>query len=133
MRFDLRVLKKSPGGKQEFAYDLRVPDYQNENAEPLEVSGTIKNISGVLMLGGELNGMLTLVCDRCGKSFESEKTLEVSYMLSEIEKDEDNVYVLKGDSIELDEIFIPELILSMDMKVLCGEDCDGGEFGEYIQ
>jgi len=132
MLFDLRDLKHYPGKSQSFSYELKVPEFQSENQAPLQVSGIVKNVSGVLMLDGELSGNLDLVCDRCGSLFESEKTFLVSYTLIEKYKDEDNVFVLSGDTVELDDIFLPELILNMDMKILCDEDCDGGEFGGFI-
>ena len=132
MLFNLRDLKHYPGESRTFSYELKVPEYQSENQAPLRASGVIKNVSGVLTLDGELTGTLDLLCDRCRSGFEQEITFPVSYMLAAGDKDEDNVFVVTGDTLELDDIFIPELILNMDMKILCDEDCDGGEFGGYI-
>lgn len=133
MLFDLRDLKNFPGKALDFSYSLAAPEFQNENQPPLSATGVVKNVSGVLTLEGELKGNLSLVCDRCGAPFEREKTLTVSCMLTDKQTDDDNVYIFSGDTVELDDIFIPELILSMDMKILCDESCDGGEFGSFIK
>ena len=37
----------------------------------------------------------------------------------------EDVYEVNGDSFELDEIIREQLILNMDMTVLCREDCKG--------
>lgn len=132
MLFDLRDVKNFPGKALEFSETLAVPEFQDDKQAPLCAKGFIKNVSGVLTLEGELRGELTLVCDRCSRSFEREKTLVVSCVLSDKVSDEDNVYFFSGDTVELDDIFIPELILSMEMKTLCDEDCDGGELGGYF-
>jgi uncharacterized metal-binding protein YceD (DUF177 family) len=130
--FDLRDLKHYPGKSQPFSYELKIPEFQGGNQALLQISGVVKNLSGVLMLDGELIGTFELVCDRCGTLFECEKTFSVSYTLTDRKTDEDSVFVFSGDNVELDDIFIPELILNMDMKILCDEDCDGGEFGGFI-
>lgn len=132
MLFDLRDIKNFPGKALEFSYLLAAPEFQDDKQAPLCDKGVIKNVSGVLTLEGELKGSLMLVCDRCSCSFECEKTLDVSCVLSDKKSDDDNVYFFSGDAVELDDVFIPELILGMDMKILCDEDCDGGELGGYF-
>ena len=37
----------------------------------------------------------------------------------------DDVYLVESDVVELNEILIPELLLDMEMSVVCDEDCKG--------
>ena len=37
----------------------------------------------------------------------------------------DDVYLVESDAVELDDILIPELIMDMEMSVVCDEDCKG--------
>ena len=37
----------------------------------------------------------------------------------------DDMLAIRSDELELDEVLIPELILDMEMAVLCREDCKG--------
>ena len=50
-------------------------------------------------------------------------------LVKELEGEEDDLrddlYLVESDTVELDEILVPELILDMEMTVLCREDCKG--------
>ena len=50
-------------------------------------------------------------------------------LVKELEGEEedlrDDVYLVESDVVELDDILIPELILDMEMAVVCDEDCKG--------
>ena len=39
--------------------------------------------------------------------------------------EQDDIIALDSDKVDIDSIVVPELILDMDMAVLCGEDCKG--------
>ena len=50
-------------------------------------------------------------------------------LVKELENSEedlrDDVYLVESDAVELDDILIPELIMDMEMSVVCDEDCKG--------
>ena len=46
-------------------------------------------------------------------------------MLSRDESDEEDVFQITQDSVEVEDILVPELLLQVQMTYLCKEDCKG--------
>ena len=98
-------------------------------SEPVLARGTVRNTAGVLMLRGEIRTTLHGLCDRCAAPFTRELALPMEALLvTELsnEADEDQeVFVLRGDCADLDEIVTTIFVLNMDSKLLCRPDCKG--------
>ena len=81
------------------------------------------------MLRGEIRTTLHGICDRCAAPFTRDLALPMEALLvTELsnEADEDQeVFVLKGDCADLDEIVTTIFVLNMDSKLLCRPDCKG--------
>ena len=66
------------------------------------------------------------ICDRCGQEFESRKETAVDAVIAEEESEENpELFVLEGTELDLQEILSTCLILDMETKFLCREDCKG--------
>ena len=86
------------------------------------------NHAGALMLEGTARSVLDLVCDRCGKQFSREKVVPLDALLAETlenEDSEENIILLDGAELDLDEAVTTAFVLAMDTKNLCSEDCKG--------
>ena len=96
-------------------------------AHPVRASGAVRNMADALLLEGTAETTLELACDRCLKPFSQELTLPVSMLLAEELEDEENdeIVLLENGEADLDEIFTTALVLSMDAKHVCSEDCKG--------
>ena len=131
MRLDLRPILRTPGASLPFQFqlDLSGMDFYGARpfAHPVRVSGAVRNMAGALSLEGTAETTLELVCDRCLKPFSQDLALPVSTLLAEELEDEENdeIVLLQDGAADLDEIFTPALVLSMDAKHLCSEDCKG--------
>ena len=131
MRLNLRPIIHTPGGSLpfEFELDLSQVDFFGETpfVHPVRVSGTVRNMADVLLLEGTAETTLELVCDRCLKPFSQELSLPVSTLLAEELEDEENeeIVLLDHGEADLKEIFTTALILSMEAKHVCSEDCKG--------
>ena len=131
MRLDLRPILRTPGASLPFHFqlDLSGMDFYGARpfAHPVRVSGAVRNMAGALSLEGTAETTLELVCDRCLKPFSQDLALPVSTLLAEELEDEENdeIVLLQDGAADLDEIFITALVLSMDAKHLCSEDCKG--------
>ena len=131
MRLDLRSIIHVPGASLPFQFELDLSglDFYGEKpfAHPVRVSGTVRNMADALLLEGTAETMLELACDRCLKPFSQALTLPVSTLLAEELEDEENdeIVLLENGEADLDEIFTTALVLSMDVKHLCSEDCKG--------
>ena len=131
MRLDLRPILRTPGASLPFQFqmDLSGMDFYGARpfAHPVRVSGAVRNMAGALSLEGTAETTLELVCDRCLKPFSQDLALPVSTLLAEELEDEENdeIVLLQDGAADLDEIFTTALVLSMDAKHLCSEDCKG--------
>ena len=109
--------------------DLSDLDFYGERpfAHPIVIHGTVRNMAGALMLEGSADTTLELVCDRCLKPFRQELRLPVSTLLAETLEDEENdeIVLLEDGAVDLDEVFTTALVLSMDSKHVCDQDCKG--------
>ena len=131
MRFNLKEILHVPGASLPFEsqLDLSDLDFYGERpfAHPIVIHGTVRNMAGALMLEGSADTTLELVCDRCLKPFRQELRLPVSTLLAETLEDEENdeIVLLEDGAVDLDEVFTTALVLSMDSKHVCSEDCKG--------
>ncbi|OUN80804.1 hypothetical protein B5G06_11230 [Flavonifractor sp. An52] len=131
MRFNLKEILHVPGASLPFEsqLDLSDLDFYGERpfAHPIVIHGTVRNMAGALMLEGSADTTLELVCDRCLKPFRQELRLPVSTLLAETLEDEENdeIVLLEDGAVDLDEVFTTALVLSMDSKHVCDQDCKG--------
>ena len=131
MRLDLRPILRTPGASLPFQFQLDLSGMDFYGARPfahtVRVSGAVRNMAGALSLEGTAETTLELVCDRCLKPFSQDLALPVSTLLAEELEDEENdeIVLLQDGAADLDEIFTTALVLSMDAKHLCSEDCKG--------
>lgn len=131
MRLNLREILHTPGASRPFDFrmDLSALDFYGAKPfrQPVRVTGAVRNMAGALMLEGEAAADLDLVCDRCLKPFRREMRAPVSTLLAETLEDEENdeIVLLENGEADLDEVFTTALILNMDARHLCAEDCKG--------
>ena len=130
MRLDLREILYVPGASIPFSCELETerldfPAVKAYRSAP-RAEGRVYNEAGVLHLEGTLTAEMTCVCDRCGAEFESTKQTPLDAVIVGEENEEyPEYFVLEGSEIDLDEILSTCLILDMETKFLCSEDCKG--------
>ncbi|RLB15760.1 MAG: hypothetical protein DRG63_06355 [Deltaproteobacteria bacterium] len=105
--------------------------------KPLEVRITIERIGSRFAVNGSLNTGLLLQCDRCLDIFHQDLTCEFQVYLESVpddwEPDEEvelleeemGVDLIRGEEVELEDIIREQIYLSLPMKILCKEDCQG--------
>ena len=131
MRLNVNKLLHTPDSQQEFRFSLDLSDLEfggtTPVTEPVNVEGRVQNKAGVLLCDMTAHTMLHCVCDRCLCSFEREKTVPYSCVLAQerqFEEDED-IVLLEQDEVDLGDLARSAMILDMDTKFLCNEDCKG--------
>ena len=130
MLLDLREIIGVPGGRAPFDY---APDLSEAAFGPViriiapsRAAGSVSNSAGVLTFSANVDALCVCVCARCLKEFEYPVHKRISALLTESGEEENpDGYVLQGDSADIDEIIITELILDTDQRLLCSEDCAG--------
>jgi uncharacterized protein len=131
MRLDLRNIIHVPEASKAFQFqmDLSGLEFYGEHliTRPVQIEGSVSNHAGALVLEGTASSLLDLVCDRCGKKFSREKVVELNCLLAAELEDEENdeIYLLEGNEVDLDEVAGTAFILAMDTKNLCSDNCKG--------
>lgn len=131
MRLDLKNIIHVPEASVPFQYqkDLSDLEFYGEHliTRPVQIEGSVTNHAGALVLEGKASSLLDLVCDRCGKRYSREKVVELNCLLAAELEDEENdeIYLLEGNEVDLDEVAGTAFILGMDTKNLCSDNCKG--------
>ena len=131
MRLDLREIIHVPDAHKSFQLQLDLSDLEFYGRKPIPhpvlAEGSVTNHAGALVLEGTASSLLDLVCDRCGKEFSREKAVPLDCLLADELEDEENdeIVLLEGSEVDLDELVTTAFVLAMDTKNLCSEDCKG--------
>ena len=131
MRLDLRPILRTPGASLPFRFELDLSglDFYGERpfTQPAQVSGSVRNMADALLLTGTAQTVLDLKCDRCLRPFRQELSLPVETLLAETLEDEENdeIILLDGTELDLDQVVTEAFVLEMDTKNLCSDDCKG--------
>jgi len=132
MKVSLKELQSGVVSHIDFDYTIDLSkeevNFERPFEKPVRIFGCISDMAGVLNLNAEIDADASGHCARCGKEISYNKHVFADFVL--VQEDDgtadegDGVFVV-GDEVDLDEILVPELILNMDMVVLCSEDCKG--------
>lgn len=131
MRLDLRTVINTPDAKKEFQFQVDMSDLdfygRTPITQPVQAEGCVTNHAGALVLEGTARSVLDLTCDRCGKPFSREKIVPLDCLVAhELEDEEhDEIVLLDGTELDLDEVVTTAYVLAMDIKNLCSDDCKG--------
>ena len=134
MQMRLQELATKPGYRAllDYTIDLSKEEvgFEFPFQQPVRLEGEVSDDAGAITLSATIYAHVTTRCARCGKPVEYDKETDVDFLLvKELENGEedlrDDVYLVESDAVELDDILIPELIMDMEMSVVCDEDCKG--------
>lgn len=131
MRLELREIIHVPDARKDFQFQLDLSGLDFYGAKPIvhpvTAEGSVTNHAGALVLEGTASSELELVCDRCGKAFSRVKTVALDSLVAQELEDEENddILLLDGTQLDLDEAVTTAYILGMDTKNLCSDDCKG--------
>ena len=110
------------GGLNDYVHMRRKPI-----TRPVLAEGSVTNHAGALVLEGTARSVLDLACDRCGKEFSREKAVQLDSLVAQDLEDEENdeIILLEGTELDLDDVVTTAFVLAMDTKNLCSDDCKG--------
>jgi len=103
---------------------------------PLNVKMTISKEESNFVVEGHLSGNVKVKCDRCLGLYPHELQPEFRLFLSSSPQDPDQneielceedmaVRFIAGDEIDIDDIVMEQIYLSLPIKLLCGKGCRG--------
>lgn len=131
MFIDLREIIEAPGKSVSFQCELdrdrlSFPALESFNG-PVTARGTVSNTAGVLTLTADVQADMTVRCARCGKRLERRLTPRFTATLQADPEDADSeeFFPLDGDRADVSDVLETCLILDMDERYLCRDDCKG--------
>ena len=131
MKISLRALATAENARIDFDYTI---DLSKEEVnfgfpfqEPVRLSGFVRDESGAVELEGEIETRVHARCARCDRPVVYDKYVPARMLLAATLPDDepDDVFVVEGDEVDPADVLVPELLLDMEMAVLCKEDCKG--------
>ncbi len=131
MLLDISAVLKSSMEKLNFENEIDVSDvdfseFDAHFHEKVKISGSVKNVVGVVELSAHVDCDYATNCSRCGEdliknlSFDFEQT----YVKEQTAEAEDAL-TLEGKTIDLKDIVCKNIALSLPLKQLCKDDCKG--------
>lgn len=129
MKLDLKNIAGAYGGRIPFSYeaDLSQEVFYGEHPfkKPVKLIGEVENHLGVLVLRGHAEGEYETHCARCLCEVTVPLKADCEVVLSPDGEEREDVYVLEGDYVEVDDILLPALMMEIRMVYYCHEDCKG--------
>ncbi len=132
MKFDISGIEKTDGSSLQIEYNNLIEDLDSIlgheflfNA-PVEFSGSLTNVGGILKLNGRLKAGYTVGCYRCLKEIRDKLDLLIREEFVNAGENMDvEAYTYEDGFIELDKVLIDNIILNLPMKQMCSEECKG--------
>lgn len=131
MRLDLSKLIGAAGARLPFEgeCDLSQETMYGERPfqHPVTYAGAIENQFDVLQLTGTIKTIYSTCCARCLKPLDILLTAQADMLLTRdpTAEERDDVFLLSDESIEVEDVLVPEMLLQVDRAYLCKEDCRG--------
>lgn len=91
---------------------------------PLIVKGRVENVGNTIELSMNVKGKMQTSCFRCIADIEVDLNVDFTEQLTGDEAIDDGV-APEGKKVELDGIITNNIIMNLESKYLCKEDCKG--------
>ncbi|MDE7097934.1 MAG: DUF177 domain-containing protein [Ruminococcus sp.] len=130
MKINLKQLFSITGESKDIDYKIEVDELSEIKgytfSTPVSVKGRIYNKADVVYLKFSLDFALLITCDRCLKEMMRDYHFDCEHIVVPyVSGDNDEYIVADGESIELNEIAVTDLLLQLPTKNLCKDDCKG--------
>jgi uncharacterized protein len=131
MLIDVSDLVKGKKKKQEVHLEFQKQAFMDRSekigfVKPIKLEGELVRKDEFITFDGNMQTELLLTCSRCLERFNYNINLEINVKFA-VNKDvaELDVYNVKNDSINLDDIIESNIISELPIKRLCSEECAG--------
>lgn len=131
MLFELKSVFQNEGEEKQVNYKLDIADIDIDGVfpfrTPIDVTATAKNRASLVSLTIRACFGYSRSCDRCSTEFTREMVMLFEHKLAQTLVDDGNDdYIETPDfKLELDDVVISDILLSLPQKNLCKEDCKG--------
>lgn len=128
MRLDISNIKGNLNSQVAVNFDvvLNEEDSEINFTDPVHVSAVISNTDSGYDIDGLMDVSLDATCYRCLNSFHYHKIIELHDNLNNYEEESgEKIFYNSGSQVFLDNLVRTNLLLSLPMRYLCSDDCQG--------
>ena len=130
MKIDLKQLFNIVGESKAIDYSITQDELSDIRgfsfASPVRITGRLYNRAGVVYLDYSADVTMSVTCDRCLRLLDRDYHFDFDHIVvPSISGDNDDYVVADGESIEMNEIAVTDLLLQLPTKNLCKDDCKG--------
>lgn len=131
MLIELNNIFNNDGECFKFDYTMDLSSYdlngQHPFASPVSIVGKVFNNVGVVKLEANASFRYVGICDRCADDITKDFVVPIEHFLVQSLNNEDNDdYIIVPDmKLDLDELVLTDMLLSLPSKNLCSDDCKG--------
>lgn len=130
MKINLKQIFSIVGDSRDISCEIGADELSDVRGytfgSPVSINGRVYNRAGVVYLEYSVDFMLNIICDRCLKELEREYHFDFDHIVvPSINGENDDYIVADGESIDLNEIALTDLLLQLPTKNLCKDDCKG--------
>jgi len=94
--------------------------------QPVTLKGGITNRVGIVRINAVAHYCFDAPCDRCGEPTEAERDCAIRHILVyEQNTDSDDFLLVPDMRLDLDDLVLSDVLLSLPAKHLCDEECRG--------
>jgi uncharacterized protein len=79
----------------------------------------------IVSVTGRIAGVMGATCSRCLKVYDHSIDVGFDEKFSKDEQEDEEIYPVNNNEIDLKDLVIDQIILSMPLKMLCNENCKG--------
>lgn len=130
MLLELKQLFDVVDDEKRIDYSLDLSDYRLfQNCpfpKPVKIKGKVFNRAGIVTLQLDVSTEAVFVCDRCLDEFQQPFHEQFEHILvRKLNSQSDDYIVVEDARLDLDELVLSDMLLSLPTKILCSEDCQG--------
>lgn len=131
MLFELKSVFQNDGEEKQVEYNLVLSGLDIDGVYPFKtpvvVTAKATNRASLITLVIDAHFDYSRDCDRCGEPYTREMNMSFEHKLVQTLADEGNDdYIETPDfTLELDDVVISDILLSLPSKNLCRDDCKG--------
>lgn len=125
MIIELRRFFENDDIKQDFLYEFAAHDELIDSN--VAVNGYIKNSTGIVSVSAEAVLTVSTQCAKCAKDISKVLKVPVKhYLIDQLNDENNDDYIVVDDfSLNLDELVLEDVFLSLPTRFLCKADCKG--------
>lgn len=94
---------------------------------PVRLRGAVINETDIVYIRALASFRFDAVCDRCACEFSKDMTVGIEHILvSELnDEDNDDFILAEGMQLDVEQLVLEDILLSLPMRILCKEECKG--------